>query len=59
MELISGRVSIGNCCYIGAGSIILENINICDNTIVGAGSVVTKNIDKKGTYVGVPARKIQ
>lgn len=53
-----GKVKIGSGCFIGAGSIILPNVTIDDNTIVGAGSVVTHSLIGGGVYVGNPCRKI-
>ncbi len=55
---ICGRVKIGDNCFIGAGAVVLPNISICDNVVLGAGAVVTKNIDTPGTYVGIPAKKL-
>jgi len=52
-------ILIGDNVQIGAGSVVLPGINICNNVIVGAGSVVTKNIIDSGIYVGIPARKIK
>lgn len=57
--VLAGRVKVGNGCFIGAGSVIKDEITICDNCIIGAGSVVLKNISEKGTYVGVPAKRIK
>lgn len=56
---ICGTVGIGDCTWIGAGATVINNIRICDECLIGAGAVVIKNIDKNGTYVGVPARKIK
>lgn len=56
---IAGTVNIGKKVWIGAGTIVINNINICDNCIIGAGAVVIKDIEKPGTYVGVPARRIE
>jgi len=56
---ICGRVSIGNNCFIGAGAIVIDKISICDNVIIGAGAVVIKNINKPGTYIGNPIRKVR
>lgn len=56
---LCGTVKIGELTHIGAGSTIKNNINICSNCIIGAGAVVVKNIEEKGTYVGVPAKKIK
>lgn len=55
---ICGHSKIGKNVFCGAGSTVIDNISICDDVIVGAGAVVTDNITEKGTYVGVPARKV-
>ena len=44
---------------LGTGATLVNNIRICAECLIGAGAVVIKNIDKNGTYVGVPARKIK
>ncbi len=56
---ISGNVTIGRSVYIGAGAIVLENLDICEGVIIGAGAVVVSSITEKGTYVGVPARRLE
>lgn len=56
---VAGTVSIGLRTWIGAGATVSSNVNICADTMVGAGAVVVKDILEKGTYVGVPARKIK
>ena len=56
---ISGNVEIDSLVEIGTGSQILQGKKICENTIIGAGAVVVKNIEKSGTYVGIPAKKIK
>ena len=55
---LAGTVTVGNCTWIGIGSTISNNVSICSNLMIGAGAVVVKDIMEKGTYVGVPARKI-
>lgn len=56
---LCGRISIGNNCFIGYGSIIMYGVHIPDNVIVAAGSVVTKSINESGIIVGGnPARVI-
>lgn len=56
---LCGTVKVGECTHVGAGAIIKNNTNIIDNCIIGAGATVVNDINKKGTYVGVPAKKIK
>ena len=53
---LCGTVTIGGRCWIGAGAIVSNNINICSDVTIGAGAVVINDIEKKGTYIGVPAK---
>ena len=52
------KTTIGNHVSIGSNATILP-VRICDDVVIGAGAVVTKDIQKKGTYVGNPARKMK
>jgi acetyltransferase-like isoleucine patch superfamily enzyme len=54
-----GTNTIGNDVWIGANSIILDNIIIGDGAIVAAGSVVTKNVAPYCIVGGVPAKIIK
>ena len=56
---LCGTVKIGNFTHIGANATIINNVEITDNCIIGAGAVVVSDIKEKGTYVGVPAKKIK
>lgn len=58
-ECISAPVTIGNDCFIGAGSVILKGVSIGDRSIIGAGSVVTNNIPADSIWAGNPARQIR
>lgn len=53
----AGSVCIGKGTWLGIGSIVSNNVNICSCCKVGAGAVVVKDITEPGTYVGVPVRK--
>jgi len=57
-SIISGNVSIGNNVYLGTNSSIREKLLIKDNITIGLNSGVVKNIIDKGTYAGVPTKKI-
>lgn len=52
-------VTIGDDCFIGAGTIILKGVSIGDRCIIGAGSVVTKSIPSDCMAVGNPCRIIK
>ena len=56
---VAGTCIIGERTWIGAGATVSNNVNICGDCMIGAGTVVIKDIDKPGTYVGSPARKIK
>ena len=56
---LSGTVVVGSNVWIGAGATVSNNINICEKCIIGAGAVVINDINKSGTYVGVPAKRIE
>ena len=56
---LCGTVKVGECTHIGAGAVIKNNTSIIGNCVVGAGTVVVKNIEKRGTYIGVPAKIVE
>jgi len=53
---ICGTVCIGHGTCVGAGAIIINNIDICPECVIGAGAVVTQKINCRGVYIGLPAR---
>ena len=55
---LCGNVDVGEKTWIGAGVVINNNVSICRECMIGAGAVVLRNIEKTGTYVGVPAKKV-
>jgi sugar O-acyltransferase (sialic acid O-acetyltransferase NeuD family) len=54
---LAGTVRIGKGTWLGAGSVVINNISIIGNCIIGAGAVVIDDIVEAGTYVGVPAKR--
>jgi acetyltransferase-like isoleucine patch superfamily enzyme len=44
--------------WLGACCALNPTVKICDGVTVGSGAIVVKNITEAGTYVGVPAKKI-
>jgi sugar O-acyltransferase (sialic acid O-acetyltransferase NeuD family) len=55
----AGTVKIGECVWLGIGAIVSNNVNICSGCVIGAGAVVIKDIVEAGTYIGVPAKKME
>ena len=55
---VCGTVNIGEHTWIGAGAIVSNNINIIGRCMIGAGAVIINNIGNKGTYVGIPGKRI-
>ena len=55
---VAGTVDIDDRTWIGAGAVVSNNITICSDCMIGAGAVVIRDISARGTYAGVPARKI-
>ena len=55
---LCGTVNVGDGTWIGAGATFSNNVSICPDCMIGAGAVVIKDIKRTGTYVGVPARRM-
>lgn len=56
---LCGTVKVGAFTHIGAGVIVRNNTNIIEECVIGAGAVVIKDIEEKGTYIGVPTRRME
>ena len=48
---VAGTVKVGKGSWIGIGSVISNNVNICSGCKVGAGAVVVKDITEPGTML--------
>ena len=49
---------LGDNVVIGANSVIVGPVDICDSVMIGAMSLVNKSKAEPGVYVGMPARKV-
>ncbi|MGO9361635.1 MAG: NeuD/PglB/VioB family sugar acetyltransferase, partial [Xanthobacteraceae bacterium] len=56
---VAGSCTIGSFVLLGAGSTVIDRCTVADDVIVGAGGVVTRSLERAGTYVGVPVRRLQ
>ena len=57
-EQVEGIV-IGEGCFVGDDVKIMSGVKVAPGTVLGAGCIVTKDITEKGTYVGMPARRLK
>lgn len=57
--VISGSCRIGSYTFIGVNSALKEGITINDECIIGAGSLILNNTEKRGIYVGSPAKLLR
>jgi sugar O-acyltransferase (sialic acid O-acetyltransferase NeuD family) len=56
---ISGETEIGECSFLGTGSLIINQRKVGKNVIIGAGSSVIKDIPDDCTAIGSPAKPIK
>lgn len=54
-----GGPHIGDYCYIGAGAVVLGEIEIGDDVVIGANAVVTHSIPSGSVVVGIPGKVIK
>jgi serine O-acetyltransferase len=54
----SGRPTVGNNCYFGAGCKVMGGVTLGDNVVVAANSLVISDVPSGCTVMGVPARII-
>jgi maltose O-acetyltransferase len=52
-------IVVGDDCWIGAGAIILQGVNIGRGVVIAAGSVVTQDIREYCVAGGIPARVLR
>lgn len=56
---ISGGVKIGNKCWIGPNSSVIQKVVIGDNVTIGIGAIVTNNIDSGNKVMGLEALNLR
>jgi len=52
-------VVVGSKCWIGAGAMIRQGLEIGDNAIVGLGAVVVNSVAADAVVAGNPARLLR
>jgi acetyltransferase-like isoleucine patch superfamily enzyme len=56
---IAGSVTVGENCYIGSGSSIMNGLVLSAGVLVGLGSNVIRNISDGAIVAGNPARRLE
>lgn len=56
---LAGRSTLGDYVFLGAGATVIDGIAIGSGITIGAGGVVVESVEQRGTYVGIPARRIK
>lgn len=55
---LAGRSRLGDFVFLGAGGTVIDSVEVGSRITIGAGGVVVDSIKSPGTYVGVPARRL-
>lgn len=55
---LSGQVWVGDHCLIGTGARVIQGVSIASGCLIAAGATVVGDLDKPGTYMGTPARRV-
>lgn len=56
---VSGCVTVGNGCLLGAACSVRQGLRIGDDAVVGMGAVVTNDVSDGDVVAGVPARSLK
>jgi len=54
-----GRIILNKHCIVGAGSVVLPDVEFFEGACVGALSLVNKDLEEWKLYAGIPAKKIK
>jgi sugar O-acyltransferase (sialic acid O-acetyltransferase NeuD family) len=50
--VVSGRVEIGESCFIGVNASLRDHIKIGEKCVIGAGALILANAEPEGLYIG-------
>lgn len=56
--VLCGNVYVGVDSFLGANSVVKQNLKISEGNVIGAGSVVLSDVKEKGIWVGNKLRKL-
>ncbi len=55
---VNGDCRVGERCLIGSCATLLQGVSVASESVIGASALVNKDVTQKGTYLGIPARKV-
>ena len=58
-DLIIGKISLGDGCWIGAKAVVCPGVNCGEHAVLSVNSVATSNLEAFGIYQGNPAIKVK
>jgi acetyltransferase-like isoleucine patch superfamily enzyme len=56
---LAGNVTVGEGCYFGLNSAVINDVSIGEWTVIGAGATAVKDIPERVVAVGLPARAVK
>jgi acetyltransferase EpsM len=56
---LAGDVVVAEGALLGIGSSVIPGIHVGPWATVGAGAAVVRDLEEKGTFVGVPTRRVR
>ena len=56
---VAGYSRVGSEVMLGAGATVIDKVSVGDRIVIGAGAAVVQDLTERGTYVGVPARRLR
>lgn len=58
-DLVTGKITLKQGCWVGAKSVVCPNVICHENSILSVGSIATKSLDANKIYTGNPAIAIR
>lgn len=56
--ILCGGAVLADDVFIGAGAVLRQGVSIASGVVIGMGAIVINDIDRPGTYVGSPAKRM-
>jgi len=58
-SMAKGGIIVGDDCWLGASTVLLDGVSLGKGCVIGAGAVVTKSLSSYSVAVGIPARMVR